>query len=197
MSQTARGWNSRWWLLLFWVAITVAGFGRFLNYATTSGDAGKSEVCWPDGSKLVQDTARPTVILFLHPHCPCSTASLDELAHVVTRCPERAAIYALFCRPEVCPPGWEKTSMWHQAEAIPGVEVRTDGGGVEARRFGVNTSGHVLLFDAAGRLCFSGGITRARGHRGENAGRDAVIAWLTGQSSALQKTPIFGCALHD
>src|SRR5256885_6995371 len=34
---------------------------------------------WPAGSKLGSVPNRPTLVLFLHPRCPCSRASLAEL----------------------------------------------------------------------------------------------------------------------
>lgn len=197
MSLTAGRYNPGGLLLLLWGVLSLAGFGQFLNYATTSGDPGSQRGCWPDESHIARNFSTPTLLMFLHPHCPCSAASLDELAQVVTRCPEGVAIYVLFCRPERCPPEWEKTAIWEQAKKIPRVSVRLDLSGAEARRFGVNTSGHVLLFDTSGRLRFSGGITRARGHRGENAGQDAVVSWITEKSSGLSETPVFGCPLHD
>ena len=49
-----------------------------------------------------------------------------------------------------------------------------DDDGAEARRFGAETSGQTLLYDARGALAFSGGITGARGHAGDNAGRASL-----------------------
>ncbi len=197
MSQTTIHSKLPSWLLILWAAVITAGFVHFLNYATTSGNTGSPGTVWPRNSRLVRDPSKPTLLLFLHPHCPCSAASIDELAHIVARCPDRAAVHVLLCRPALCPPGWEQTQLWRKAEALPGATVQCDGDGTEARRFRVSTSGHALLFDAGGRLCFSGGITRARGHRGENAGRDEIVAWLRGNSATFEQTPIFGCPLHD
>ncbi len=68
--------------------------------------------------------------------------------------------------------------------------------GDEARRFGAATSGHVMLYDAAGRLHFSGGITPARGHEGDSLGRDAVIDLIEAYRSAGRRcSPVFGCPL--
>jgi hypothetical protein len=77
------------------------------------------------------------------------------------------------------------------------VTVLDDVDGTEARRFGALTSGQVVVYDADGRLRFSGGITPARGHAGDNAGRSAIIALLEGASSASVETPVFGCSLLD
>jgi hypothetical protein len=59
------------------------------------------------------------------------------------------------------------------------VTAVADPDGEEAQRFGAATSGHVLLFDPAGELRFSGGITASRGHVGDNDGCDRLIRLLT------------------
>ena len=46
------------------------------------------------------------------------------------------------------------------------------------------TSGQVVVYDAKGALLFSGGITAARGHMGDNAGRDRITALLRGDTAA-------------
>ena len=77
------------------------------------------------------------------------------------------------------------------------VAVRVDPEGVEARRFGSQTSGQIMLYDADGQLLFSGGITAARGHSGDNAGRNAILSLLTSGSSEQRGTPVFGCPLFS
>ena len=42
---------------------------------------------------------------------------------------------------------------------------------------------------------FSGGTTIARGHLGDNAGVDSMLALLGGHPSNQTTTPVFGCSL--
>ena len=58
------------------------------------------------------------------------------------------------------------------------------------------TSGSCFLYDAHGKLLFSGGITSARGHEGDNAGRDAIVKLVHGRPAPQQQTDVFGCALR-
>jgi hypothetical protein len=88
------------------------------------------------------------------------------------------------------------SDLWRIAESIPGVTVMADPGGVEIALFGIETSGHTLLYGRDGALVFSGGITSMRGHEGDNAGRSAIVALVEGRTAALDRTRIFGCALH-
>jgi hypothetical protein len=89
------------------------------------------------------------------------------------------------------------TELWNTASRLPGATVLRDDEGIEARRFGAMTSGQTLLYDGGGRLVFSGGITGARGHAGENAGRNAVIALLNGRPAGQDETWVFGCSLFS
>lgn len=98
-----------------------------------------------------------------------------------------------------CPTGtpgdWADTDVGRAAAAIPGVRVLRDEGEVEAARFGVATSGQVLLYDPAGALRFAGGITAGRGHEGDNANRAALEAVLGGRVAGAD-APVFGCELE-
>jgi hypothetical protein len=77
------------------------------------------------------------------------------------------------------------------------VEILRDDDAVEARRFGVFTSGQSLLYAPDGALLFSGGITASRGHAGDNAGIAAIAALARGRGAATTETPVFGCALRS
>ncbi|MFN0022108.1 MAG: hypothetical protein ACKVP0_27995 [Pirellulaceae bacterium] len=100
----------------------------------------------------------------------------------------------------VQPPGtntdWAHTDIWQAAAAIPGVAVALDHHGLEARRFGARTSGEAFLYDSAGRLVFQGGITPARGHEGDSAGKTAIARWIAAPP-AEARAPVFGCPLLD
>jgi hypothetical protein len=67
--------------------------------------------------------------------------------------------------------------------------------GLEARSFGAATSGQTLLYDKRGALLFSGGITGARAHQGDNVGRRSLVALLNGGPNERPGTSVFGCSL--
>src|SRR5207244_9248206 len=101
----------------------------------------------------------------------------------------------VFIRPAGVAADWEKTALWRSAARIPDVSVVGDEAGREARRFGGETSGQTLLYDPTGRLLFSGGTTIARGHLGDSAGLEAILALLDGRRPPRATTPVFGCSL--
>jgi len=152
---------------------------------------------WPAGSALAPATDGPTLLFVAHPQCTCTHASLDELAEVLARSSKPPKAYVLFLRPSTVESGWEQTESWRRASAIPGVTVLRDVDGAEARRFGVETSGQTLLYDSRGVLVFSGGITGARGHRGDNAGEAALTSLLTRGQSDRSGASVFGCPLFS
>ncbi len=184
-------------LLLAWVSASVGGLIWLWDYAAAPGPADQAPARWPPGSQIVPAADRPTLVMFAHPKCPCTRASIAELARAMAVCGDRVAAHVVFFKPGRTGPDWEHTDLWQAAASIPGVRVSVDPDRREAERFAARTSGQVVLYDAAGGLLFQGGITGARGHEGDNAGRDAVVELVTGGQSPVRQTRVFGCALSD
>jgi hypothetical protein len=182
-------------LLLGWGLALGLGFVLLGAYAARPGDPGAPQKRWPRSSALVLDERRSNLLIFLHPACPCSQASIEELAYVMARSRGRVRAQAVLVVPETVPKRWALGKLEKQLSELPDLVVRRDTGGTEQKRFGAATSGHVLLYDNRGRLVFSGGITPARGHVGPSYGRDALVAYLQSNSSEQPASPVFGCPL--
>jgi len=194
--------KTRWLVLptltLVWLGMVGIGLSWMWKYEATPGVVTAAQMQWPDDSQIERNPDCPTLVVFAHPHCPCTRATIGELAMVVDHCPERVAVRVLFFKPPGFSAGWEKTDLWSSAGAIPGVKVVCDVNGTEAKRFRATTSGHSLLYHQDGQLLFSGGITGSRGHSGDNAGRSAIESFvMNGQSNQQQQTFVFGCALLE
>ena len=134
--------------------------------------------------------------MFAHPHCPCTRASVGELARLLTGLNGKLAAQVWFVQPAGTGPDWTNTDLWASAAAIPGVTVHGDAAGLEAQRFGAGTSGQTVLYDQNGQLLFHGGITIERGHFGDNPGANAVKRLVNHQPAELIQTPVFGCSLQ-
>ncbi|MDJ0976569.1 MAG: hypothetical protein QNJ98_19085 [Planctomycetota bacterium] len=170
-----------------WLVATLAGFAWLAAYQGAPGptaDAGD----WPTTSALEVPTG-PTLLLFLHPECACSRATIAELNRLLPRLAEQPAV-------QIVMSGVGDT-ITPLAAAVPGARMHHDPGATEARRFGATTSGHLFVYDRVGRLGFHGGITRARAHEGPNDGVEAVVGLLQGNASGTVVTPVFGCLLYD
>jgi hypothetical protein len=184
-------------LIAGWMALASGGMVAFAWYGGRAGDAASAPAQWPAASHLRLDAQRPTLLMLAHPKCPCTRASLAELARLARRLDGRAALHVLFIHPDGTPTQWERSDLWSQAQAIPGVQVEADPNAEEASRFGGETSGQVLLYAPDGRLAFAGGITSSRGHEGDSPGADRIFEWVTRGATALATAPVFGCPLHD
>jgi hypothetical protein len=182
-------------LLVVWGLVVGSGIALLDVHASRPGVAGTPLRRWPEGSPIRRVGNRQTLLMFLHPCCPCSRASLAELASIMSHAGGRVSAHALLLLPAHLPERWDGSGIEQDLADLPDIRSWQDKGGSEARRFGVATSGHVLLYDAHGRLTYSGGITSARGHRGENYGRDAVLAQILGEEGDRPGYPVFGCPL--
>jgi hypothetical protein len=188
----------RWLLFVLggaWALALAAGSLVLLQHENTPGPATATANRWPADSHLVLDSDQPTLVLFAHPRCPCTRATLEQLGRLLSHCRGRVRASVLFYQPAGASEDWARTDLWSSAAANPGVAVAADVEGAEARRFGVRTSGHVVLYAPDGRRLFSGGITGSRGHAGDNAGHSALLALLTGAGSDTVEFPVFGCGL--
>jgi hypothetical protein len=108
----------------------------------------------------------------------------------------RVSATVFFFAPSTEAPDWDRTDLWGNALAIPGVRSVDDRDGSAARLFGAFTSGETLLFGTDGRLAFHGGITPARGHAGDSSGRDAILDLLAGRPAVRTSAPVFGCSIR-
>jgi hypothetical protein len=187
----------RWVLfsIVCWALGVAVGLVTLLRYSNTPGVLASPPAEWPSNVLVARSPQRSNLLLFIHPQCPCSRASLDELARIIACCRNAVQTTIFFSVPPQAPAGFQHGDLWNTASAIPTVRVRVDQEATAARRFGARTSGQALLYDTRGQLIFNGGITAFRGHSGDNDGRDAIVALLEGSHPARHTTPVFGCAL--
>lgn len=179
-----------------WVALLGAGFAAMWAQEGGVGPAGAAPKQWPSTSSLERDEARAKIVMFAHPKCPCTRSSLAELAKLVTEVPN-TPVDVVFMKPEGEGDAFATTGLYERATSLPGVRVSIDAGGRESTRFGALTSGHTVVYDAAGKLVYSGGITMARGHEGDSAGRRRIRELLTAGRTDAPAGPTFGCELSD
>ncbi|HEY2387684.1 MAG TPA: RedB protein [Candidatus Binatia bacterium] len=176
-----------------WLASVSVGMASLASYDTRPGPNAEPPLQWPSASSIEPVPGRPTLVVLAHPKCPCTRATVAEVAVLMTAFRRRVDVHILFELPAGAPDGWEQTDIWRSAAAIPGVDVGIDADGVEAARFHAITSGQTILYDAAGNLRFTGGITAARGEQGGNLGLDAVAEAIIRPKGAATSAPVYGC----
>jgi hypothetical protein len=183
--------------ITLWLLAVGGGLSVLWGYENTPGMGANPPILWPTESKIQRAMDHATLVMLVHPHCPCTRATIGELAELMAHCQRRLTAYVLFIKPEGFSGDWEKTDLWQSAALIPGVKPIVDDNGAEAHLFHSATSGQTILYDAGGHLLFSGGITVSRGHSGDNAGRSAILSLLNTGAAAQTETSVFGCPLFD
>jgi hypothetical protein len=201
-------------LTLLWSGLVVGSFYLWSAYEQQPGEI-------PDGYGAAEAVRGQWHLwMFVHPHCSCSRASLQELRRLLeqlprqpTEVPVQATVY-LVCPPEV-PAGWEEGELLTRLHRWNDVTVVIDRDGRKAQRWNVSTSGHVIVLDPNGRVRFRGGITPGRGQQGDNRGSRRIVQILRGALlppspgddtwsgeredgtgvGPMLSTPVFGCPL--
>ena len=174
-----------------------AGFLTLFWYGTMPGTSQGKPVRWPEEVAVSLEPNRTNLLLFAHPRCACTQATLRELARIEQACRDRVSIRLFFYLPEEKADGWQDTSLIRQARSIPGADIHWDHEGKLARRFGATTSGQVVLYNAAGELVFRGGITPSRAHEGANRGAESIVRYVHGVPADAQATAVYGCAIFS
>jgi hypothetical protein len=179
-----------------WFALVMGGFVILGHEAYRSSPHVTIKNVFPAGSALPLDPNRLTLLLFVHPQCPCTEATFTDLDRILTETQGKLAVSIIFAVPPGMTATWEKGRLLTQAGNLKDVRVFHDFNAGEVKRFGVTTSGHVLLYSKQGHLLFSGGITASRGHAGDSPGETAIIHLTKAplQSDTVEK-PVFGCSL--
>jgi hypothetical protein len=188
-------WKLRHAAVVAWASLIGLGMGWMERYENTPGPVSASARQWPKESRLTLSSDRLTVIVFAHPRCPCTSATLSELAQLLARESARVQATLVSTVPESQLHAWAQTRLLSEAVRVPGLRIETDVDGVEARRFGSTTSGYVVAYSPDGRLRFAGGITAARGEIGDNYGLSALEKAAAVVSADYSTTPVFGCEL--
>ena len=179
-----------------WGSAVAIGLLALELHGTSPGQRGPAVERWPGESRIPKNARGPTMVVAIHPLCACTRASESELARLLTRCGGLVEVYILIFVPERAGNGWGPTAGLRGLATMPGVHLLDDRAGEEAGRFGAQTSGFVVLYAQDGRLLFRGGITGARGHEGDNAGRRALLDLIQGNRfSGPRETPVFGCPI--
>jgi hypothetical protein len=188
------------WMLVaagvLWLGATAVGFAFLVDYATEPGVPAAAPREWPRHSRIPAPHGQSVLVMTMHPHCPCTRASVAELNTLMARLRDHdVKAYVLAVKPADFPEEWLRTESYRSAERIPGVQVLVDDEGWESAHFGAHTSGQVLLYGGDGTLQFAGGITPDRGHQGDSPGRQRILAAARHGTPEKRESLVFGCPL--
>src|ERR1700736_6047506 len=101
---------------VLWLAVVTAGFTVLSIYKSTPGpESGLAPLRWPAQSKVQPSGKRATLVMFAHPRCACTRASIAELAQLMARVRDRLDSYVLFLMPSDVGADWSETDLWSSA----------------------------------------------------------------------------------
>ncbi len=141
------------------------------------------------------DTTRYTLMVAVHPRCPCTAASLHELDRIIRQSQDRLHVTMLVYRPANQIDEWTVPKAIDNMEQHDNVIWKWDEEGKAAQAIGCMTSGSVVLYSPDRKPLFWGGITSSRGHTGNNAGSQAILSILETGTVRLRTNPVYGCSL--
>ena len=185
--------------LIVWIAVAVAGWYGISAYGFAGDPQATTDIVpqWPTDSAIGRMSGRPTLVLFLHPKCPCSRATVAELERLPVLVPSEALpdICVVASAPRAIGDLWWSSPSLNRSVRLPNAHLVRDSGGVETALFGVRVSGTVLLFDATGKRLYAGGVTMSRGHAGDNVGLQAITDLLVDHGANVSTVPPLGCEM--
>jgi hypothetical protein len=183
-------------IVAVWLAVVIGGFVLLAQYKGTAGPIGEAGARWPEGTFITRSPERATLVMFAHPMCPCTRASVSVLRAMADDVRGRADLHVVVVLPEGSPEEWRNGDLVSAVRDITGARVWFDERGREAKRFGAQTSGDVSVYGIGGARLYHGGITPSRGHEGESAGRLAALAAANGKTTTPVTSKVFGCPLE-
>ena len=178
-----------------WTLFVLGGLTVMLKEEFTPVAAFHWLASFPDATTISLAPDKPTLVVFAHPHCPCTRATLHEVSQILATVENRLSLVVVFTVPRGVPSGWEKGELLRTAESLRGAAVIVDRGGKEAERFRVAGSGTTLLYAPSGQLLFSGGVTVSRGHDGASVGGEAIDSFVLHGTASVSHAPVYGCSL--
>src|SRR5687768_16493154 len=103
-----------------WSAAVVVGLGTMWSYENRRG---VSAAAPERRAAETSASSKPLLVVLAHPRCPCTGASIDELAELMSRASGKLHARVYFYQPKQADVSWSRTALWKRAEKIPGVEV--------------------------------------------------------------------------
>lgn len=210
LSSSMRTRASRVLIIVWLVVVTGATIVQF-RYETTPAQVLAAPERWPVLPELKLEPGHAVVLMALHPRCPCSAASIEQLQECVRSMDNRIDLIILESMPAGAKPEWTDSALCRQIKALSRAKLIIDTDGTLASAFGLTTSGQVVAYDSAGELRFNGGLTAARGVEGNNPSsetfRELLAQMLLNDSSVAVSgsetgihirpllPPVFGCKL--
>ena len=98
-----------------WIPAVGFGLRVMWRYSSAPGRPATPPMEWPAGAPIPRARERATLLIFAHPQCSCSRASVGELAVIMARSPRKPDTHVFFYLPADQASDWVKTDLWKSA----------------------------------------------------------------------------------
>ncbi|MEK6235309.1 MAG: hypothetical protein N2C14_11430, partial [Planctomycetales bacterium] len=85
---------------LLWVAGVAFGLVVLWNYELAPSPLADPPDQWPRDSSIARADGLATLVVFAHPRCPCTRATLDELERIMARRRDKVHARVVFMKPD-------------------------------------------------------------------------------------------------
>lgn len=197
--------NVRFWFTAIpaaWVILVTVGFAVLLMHDTEATptsvvDRSTQRVSHVMAQELGFGGVSSRIVMAVHPRCPCTSNSLDELQLATMDSESEANVSFLVYKPEDAPDSWNGKYIERLRKRFRDATIIKDPSGHLASRLDLHTSG-ALVVVRDGEILFRGGITAGRSCQQANLGSLTLREFLdNGNVSKSVETPVFGCKLDN
>lgn len=144
---------------------------------------------------LIPGLGELRVIVAIHPRCPCTRTTLNELRRLLTEATISVQCTVLIAIPEDQSSAWLASATVDAAKRLPNTQLIPDANSNRASQLGLDISGQILVIGDDAGVLFSGGITAGRSCTTDNIGSESLARLLNGNATLPLSTPTFGCRL--
>src|SRR5882724_11884759 len=81
---------------LIWISVILAGSRSLMKYEYGDATPGESPPQWPAHTRIQPPRDKFVLVMVAHPDCPCTRASVAQLAELMARLNGKLAAYVLF-----------------------------------------------------------------------------------------------------
>ena len=184
---------SSYWLSA-WGVLIAGGLLWMTAYSMSPGDTSTPLLKRPDNTEISFSDNQSTLLVFLHPRCPCTRPTIAALERLMVR-KHDIVLQPVFYLPSTKTTEWTQDEYWDRLIALGAHQPAIDIDGHLAHKFHATTSGHALLFSTDGLVQFSGGITSGRVHEGDSLGLTMLTRVLDGIPVSEASFPVYGCSI--
>ena len=111
---------------VLWLSASIAGMTTLWNHEARPGIPAAAPTSWPRDSALSKQPSKAAMLVWIHPHCPCSWATIRELERLLVHVSDDTDCQIILTRPAECGSDFVESDLTRAIRKIRGVSVVVD-----------------------------------------------------------------------